>query len=313
METIHDGQSFPRLSTGSAVTIGAFDGVHRGHHALIGEVRRLAEELGCASVVATFDRHPASVVRPDSAPLLLTDLTQKLELLAETGIDYTYVVRFDEERSLEAPEDFVREIIVDALQARVVAVGQDFHFGHRRRGDVALLSEMGANHGFKVIGMGLVELPGLDGPVSSTAIRKALGEGDVELAAKLLGRQHEAHGVVEHGDHRGRTIGFPTANVAVPGDFMLPADGVYAGWYSRPNGEVHRAAINIGRRPTFYDENGLRLLEAHLLDFDDDLYGEQARVRFQHRLRGEVRFDGIDSLVAQLRRDVEETRRLLTV
>src|SRR3954462_551904 len=177
METIHDGQPFPRLPNGSAVTIGAFDGVHLGHHALIAEVRRLADQLGAGSVVATFDRHPASVVRPESAPLLLTDLTQKLELLEQTGVDYTYIVRFDEERSLEPPEDFAREIMIDALQARVVAVGQDFHFGHRRRGDVALLSEMGANHGFKVIGMGLVELPGFDGPVSSTAIRKALGEG----------------------------------------------------------------------------------------------------------------------------------------
>jgi riboflavin kinase/FMN adenylyltransferase len=312
VEIVYEGSPFPRLPSGTAVTIGAFDGVHRGHQALIAEARRLASERDCPSVVATFDRHPATVVRPDSAPRLLTDLRHKLELLGGTGADYTYVIRFDEDRSLEAPDEFIREILVDALRARVVIVGQDFHFGHRRRGDIALLSDVGEAAGFKVIGMGLVEVPDVVGPVSSTAVRAALGEGHVELAAAMLGRDFEVRGVVEHGDHRGRTIGFPTANVAVPGDMMLPGDGVYAGYYERLDGSVHPAAINIGRRPTFYDENGMRLLEAHLLDFDEDLYGEAAKVRFTKWLRGEVKFSGIDALVEQLERDVEITREAST-
>jgi riboflavin kinase / FMN adenylyltransferase len=198
---------------------------------------------------------------------------------------------------------------------RVVVVGEDFHFGHRRKGDVALLEALGAECGFKVLGLPLVGLPGIEGPVSSTRARIALASGDVELAARLLGRLPEIHGVVEHGDHRGRTIGFPTANVAVPGDILLPVDGVYAGWYQRTaksgDPRPHAAAVNIGRRPTFYAENGLLLVEAHLIDFDGDLYGEQARVRIAARLRGEVRFDGIDALKRQLAIDVEHTRELL--
>lgn len=308
MEIVPEGSTFPRLPAGSAVTIGTFDGVHRGHQALIAELSTLAAERGAATVAVTFDRHPASVVRPESAPRLLTDLTQKLERLAAAGIDYTYVVHFDEERSLEPPEHFLRSVMLDTLQARVVVVGEDYHFGHRRRGDVALLAEVGADVGVKVIGMGLVEVDGVDGPVTSTRIRTALAAGDVRHAELLLGRPHEVHGVVEHGDGRGRTIGFPTANVAVPGDIMLPVDGVYAGAYVRPDGAEHRAAISLGRRPTFYTDNGMLLLEAHLLDFDDDLYGEHARVSFSHFLRGQVKYDSIESLCAQLTKDVEATR-----
>ena len=311
---LHDAGPLPEFAGGTAVTIGAFDGVHIGHGALIAETRRLAAELGCPSVLVTLDRHPATVVRPASAPPLLVDETQKFELLAATGIDYVLVVHFDGERSLEGSEEFVREVLVDELHARYVVVGEDFHFGHRRKGDVALLEQLGTECGFKVVGMKLVGVPGLDGPVTSTRARYALAAGDVELAARLLGRLPEIHGVVEHGDHRGRTIGFPTANVAVAGDILLPIDGVYAGWYLRPGDadqtEAHAAAINIGRRPTFYEESGLLLVEAHLVDFDGDLYGEQARVRIAARLRGEVRFDSIDALKQQLRIDVEHTREI---
>jgi riboflavin kinase/FMN adenylyltransferase len=312
VQVLHDAGPLPDFAGGTAVTIGAFDGVHVGHTTLIAETRRLAAELGCPSVLVTLDRHPATVVRPASAPPLLVDETQKLELLDATGIDYVLVVHFDGERSLEGSEEFVREVLVDQLHARFVVVGEDFHFGHRRRGDVALLDQLGVECGFKVVGLKLVGLPGLDGPVTSTRARYALAAGDVELAAKLLGRLPEIHGVVEHGDHRGRTIGFPTANVAVPGDILLPIDGVYAGWYVRPNDpHPHAAAINIGRRPTFYEESGLLLVEAHLLDFDGDLYGEQARVRIAARLRGEVRFDGIETLKHQLGIDVAHTREIL--
>jgi riboflavin kinase/FMN adenylyltransferase len=316
VQVLHDSGPLPDLPAGTAVTIGAFDGVHVGHAALVAETRRRAAELGCPSVLVTTDRHPATVVRPSSAPPLLVDETQKLELLAATGIDYVFVVHFDGERSLEGSEDFVREVLVGQLHVRVVVVGEDFHFGHRRKGDVALLAQLGKECRFEVVGLDLVGLPGLDGPVSSTRARIALASGDVDLATRLLGRLPEIHGIVEHGDHRGRTIGFPTANVAVPGDILLPIDGVYAGWYLRPAGsgdeQPHAAAVNIGRRPTFYEESGLLLVEAHLIDFDGDLYGEQARVRIAARLRGEVRFDGIDALKQQLALDVEHTRDLLS-
>jgi riboflavin kinase/FMN adenylyltransferase len=171
---------------------------------------------------------------------------------------------------------------------------------------------MGPSLGFEVEGLGLVEVPGLDGPVSSTAIRQALIEGDVERAARLLGRPHEVRGRVERGDRRGQDLGFPTANVSVPEEILLPADGIYAGWYERPGGEVHAAAISLGRRPTFYAEAERSLLEAHLLDFDGELYGEAAKVRFVTRLRDEQRFESADALVAQVERDVEATRAALS-
>jgi riboflavin kinase/FMN adenylyltransferase len=262
-------------------------------------------------VVAIFDRHPAPVVRPESAPRLLTDLGQRIRLLGQTGIELCYVVRFDEERSLQEPEQFVDEVVTGALNAKAMVVGEDFHFGRRRRGDTAVLANLESTYGFKVLAIPLVSLPDVEGPVSATRVREALARHDIELATALLGREHEVRGVVEHGDHRGRTIGFPTANVAVPGDVMLPSDGVYAGHYERADGSIWPAAINLGKRPTFYDENGLRLLEAHLLDFDDDLYGERAKVRFGRWIRGEVKFPGIDALVEQLYRDIKTARSML--
>ena len=290
------------------VAVGTFDGVHVGHQALLRQARQLAVDAHLPSVVAVFDRHPASVVRPDAAPRLLTTAQQRLQLLAESDLDVCYVIRFDEERSLQEPEAFVREVLVDTLRCRTVVVGPNFHFGRNRHGDSASLARLAPLHDIKVVIPAFVGVEQRPGPVSSRAIREVLAQGDVELAAAMLGRCHEARGIVEHGDNRGRSIGFPTANVAVAGDSMLPCDGVYAGWYYRPDGVRRPAAINLGRRPTFYDETGLRLLEAHLLDFDDDLYGEPARVQFAKWLRGEVRFASVDDLVIQMRRDVEITR-----
>ena len=298
--------------TGSVVTIGAYDGVHLGHRAVIDEVRRLADDLDARSAVVTFDKHPAFVVRPESAPPQLTDLDQKLELLADTGLDITAVVHFDESRATESPEDFVAEVLVGCLGARAVVVGEDFHFGHQRRGNVALLRQLGAEAGFEVLPVPLLaRVDGIDEPVSSTAIRRALAGGEVDVAARLLGRPYEARGIVVRGDQRGRLLGFPTANVEVPNQVCLPADGVYAGWYERPDGIVHPCAINLGRRPTFYEHADHSLLEAHLLDFSDDLYGERAEVRFAEFLRSERKFDGVDALVAQLKHDIEHTRRVL--
>ncbi len=315
MEVLHDVGAWPRPDAGSVVTIGAYDGVHRGHQAVIAAVRRRAAAGGLESAVVTFDRHPASVVRPESAPRLLTDLEQKLELLAATGLDRCLVISFDEARSKEPAAEFVHEVLVDCLAARVVIVGEDFHFGHQRRGNVELLRSMGAELGFEVEGLALVDADGVasgDGEkASSTAIRHALVAGELDRANALLGRPHEVRGVVARGDARGRELGFPTANVSVPGDILLPADGIYAGWYERPGGSVHPTAISLGRRPTFYEEAHASLLEAHLLDFDGDLYGEAAEVRFVARLRGEVRFEGADALAAQIQRDCDQARAIL--
>jgi riboflavin kinase/FMN adenylyltransferase len=294
------------------VTIGAYDGVHLGHRHVIDRVRAMASARHLASAVVTFDRHPATVVRPASAPKLLTDLGQKLELLAACGVDYTLVIHFDQARSEESAEDFVTTVLAAQLQAKAVVVGQDFHFGHGRSGDVAMLERIGADLGFEVQGLALVD-PGGDGgqPVSSTRIRQLLGEGRVEAAATLLGRDHEVRGVVRRGDGRGRLLGFPTANVAVPPDVCLPADGIYAGWYRRPDGSRYPAALSLGQRPTFYDQPGDSLLEAYLLDFDGDLYDEPAAVSFHSRIRDEERFDSIDDLIAQINRDVAATRQAL--
>jgi riboflavin kinase/FMN adenylyltransferase len=306
----------PRPPEGSAVTIGTYDGVHRGHRAVIGELRRRASERGLSTAIVTFDRHPAEVLHPERVPRQLTDHVQEVELLASTGVDRVVVLTFDEARAKEPADEFVREVLVDCLNVKLVIVGDDFHFGHERKGNVALLTSMGAELGFDVEGLDLVGVDGTpaEGPdrVSSTSIRRALAAGDLAEANEMLGRPHEVRGVVEHGDHRGREWGFPTANVAVPELAQLPADGIYAVWFVRPDGRAHPGAASLGRRPTIYDEQPFRLLEVHLLDGDDyDLYGEAVAVRFIQRLRGEERFDTVEGLVTQIGVDCDEARSAL--
>lgn len=294
------------------ITIGAYDGVHVGHRAVIDQVRRQADKIGAKSVVVTFDRHPATVVRPESAPRLLTTTNQKMELLADTGIDAVAVVPFDEKQAAESPESFVQRVLVDCLNTKVIVVGEDFHFGRHRDGNVELLRKIGLDADFDVEPIELLaRADDIDEPVSSTAIRRALAGGDISRANAMLGRPFEACGSVVKGDQRGRLLGFPTANVEVPSGLSLPADGVYAGWYERPSGDVHACAINLGRRPTFYEHADASLLEAHLLDFDEVLYGEVARVRFEHFLRSERKFDGVEALITQLTQDVGHARELL--
>jgi riboflavin kinase/FMN adenylyltransferase len=300
---------------GSAVTIGAYDGVHLGHRALLGRLRARAEAGGLSTVVVTFDRHPATVVRPESAPCQLCDLPQKLELLEAAGADRTVVIPFDSDRANETAEDFVDEVLVAGLDARLVVVGEDFHFGHGRKGNVALLEEMGSAAGFEVEGVSLQGDPqGPEEPeaISSTRIRRLVAAGRVETAAALLGRPHQVRGLVVHGDHRGATdLGFPTANVAVPDGICLPATGIYAGWYQRPDGSHWEAAISIGRRPTFYGTEGDLLGEAFLVDFSGDIYAEEARLSFVAHLRDEVAFDTAQALIDQMKRDVADTRARL--
>ena len=308
MEVLREPAALPESVHGTALTVGFFDGVHLGHRAVVERTRAVAAELGVPSAVLLLDRHPATVVRPETAPRLLTDRSQRIAFLRELGVDYAVFLHFDEELSLQPPEEFVASVLLGELHARAVVSGEDFHFGHRRRGDASLLRTLAAQLGFR---FDLVAPVMHDGEVvSSTSIRTVVAAGDMHRATRLLGRAYELHGVVEHGDGRGRTIGFPTANVAVPGDMLLPVDGVYAGWYRRPDGTRHVAAISVGRRPTFYDENGLLLVEAFILDFEADLYGEQAWVEFTDWLRGQEKFDSVEALCEQLGRDVEKTRTL---
>ena len=301
---------------GAVVTIGAYDGVHLGHQAVLRLVRELADARGFEAALVTFDRHPAEVVRPESAPRLLTTLEQRLELLDATGdLDLCWVLTFDEARSKEAAEDFVREVLVEGIGARLVVVGADFHFGHRRGGNVPLLERMGAELGFEVLGLGLVAVEGEASgvPYSSTRIRELLAKGDVAEAARLLGRPHEVRGVVERGDQRGAEhLGMPTANLTVPERICLPADGVYAGTFLAEDEVERPAAISVGTRPTFY-EDGDVLVEAYVLDFDGDLYGQRVKVRFREWVRGQERFDSTEELVEQMNADVEATRRILAV
>lgn len=314
MQVITEVGVSPWPESRSVVTVGAYDGVHLGHQAVVDHVREQAAATGARAVVVTFDRHPASVVRPESAPPQLTSLEQKLELLEATGVDATVVVTFDIAQAKEEPEMFVERVLVNGLGVSRVIVGADFHFGHNRGGNVAFLRHCGKHFDFTVEPLDLLARSDadVDEPVSSTAIRRALAGGDVTRATAMLGRPHEVRGSVVLGDQRGRLIGFPTANVEVPNSICVPADGVYAGHYGRPDGSLYRCAINIGRRPTFYEHADHSLLEAHLLDFDGDLYGEPAKVRLEHFLRSERKFDGIEAIAAQLRQDVEHARALLS-
>jgi riboflavin kinase/FMN adenylyltransferase len=310
VQVIHDGEAVPASVRRAAVTIGVFDGVHRGHQALLARLRETAEARGAACGVVTFDRHPATVVRPETAPRLLTTLRHRLELFAAQGVDFVRVLTFDEERSLQSAGDFASSVLVDELGVGSLVIGEGFHFGRLRHGDVGALGEIADRYG-----MSLVAVPPLvdersGQPLSSSLVRSALAAGDVEQAADLLARDYEVRGVVEPGDRRGRLLGYPTANVAVGGDVMLPADGVYAGRYVFPDGTDWPAAISIGRRPTFYEENGLLLVEAFLIDFDDDLYGQRAGVRLTRFIRGQERFESGEALTAQMDRDLVEIRSI---
>jgi len=288
------------------LTIGVFDGVHRGHQQIIGAAVARARAAGLPSVVLTFDPHPAEVVRPGSHPPVLTGLRRKAELLADLGVDVLCVQPFTVEFSRLPAEEFGSEVLVEHLHAAAVVVGENFRFGHRAAGDVALLRALGARFGFAAEAVPLVR--GADTAYSSTYIRSCVAAGDVVGAAAALGREHRVEGVVVRGDLRGRTLGFPTANLQTPPHTAVPADGVYAGWLVR-GGQRLPAAVSVGTNPTF--EGGERRVEAYVLDFTGDLYGEHVGVDFVARLRGMVRFAEVAELQAAMARDVAETGRLL--
>jgi riboflavin kinase/FMN adenylyltransferase len=290
-----------------AVTIGVYDGVHRGHRHVLELLAERARDLGdVESTVVTFDPHPMTTVAPERAPRMLTSLEHRLELLEPLGIDLVAVLTFDDAMRDLSPARFAGAVLDGALAASVVVVGGDFRFGRDRTGHVGLLRELGSVHGFETE---IVDLVGGEEPVSSTAIRAMVAAGDVRGAGAALRRAHEIRGTVVPGDGRGRTIGIPTANVAVVEGSAVPARGVYAVWSGVVGEEPTPAVANIGVRPTFGGER--EAVEVHLLDRDRDLYGRRVRLAFAARIRDERRFAGIDELVDQIRADIGRARGLL--
>lgn len=306
---------------GCAVTLGNFDGVHRGHQAVLAELVMRARADGVPAVAVTFEPHPLAVLRPDAAPPMVGTLTQRLELLEAADLDAVLVMEFTHELAAWTPEQFVRRVFCRGLHARVVVVGQDTRFGARNAGDVTTLRELGADCGFDVV---VVNDRGDRADAteatrwSSSQVRRLVAEGDVALAAHVLGRHHEVAGVVVHGDHRGRSLGYPTANLCQDPEGLIPADGVYAGWLVRcaaPADDPDRrmpAAISIGTNPTF--DGHQRRVEAYVLDrLDLDLYGERVSMEFVERLRPTYKFSGVEELLEVMAGDVRQSRRILGV
>ncbi len=312
----------------SVVTIGVFDGVHRGHQRIVARAAEAARDLGLPLVVVTFDPHPAEVIRPGSHPAMLCSLRRRAQLFGEYGADAVCVLEFTPEFSRLGPEEFVRTVLADRLHTRRVVVGDNFRFGHRAAGDLALLAVLGEKYGFQAEGLPLLAQDGVT--MSSSAIRELVAAGDVAGAARGLGRPHRVEGVVVRGEQRGRALGFPTANLETAEHTAIPADGVYAGWLAsldavgeeqgrgrereaRGAGETARwpAAISVGTNPTFDGRH--RVVEAYALDRDDlDLYGVHVAVDFAARLRGMVRFDSVEALIDQMHADSAEARTLIT-
>lgn len=304
-------EPFPAvMSAASAVSIGKFDGVHLGHRAVLRELIARARSLGVEAVAVTFDRNPLEVIRPDRCPPLLVTLERKLELLAAAGVDATVVLRFDEARAAQAPEDFVTEILIEGLGARSVEVGADFRFGAKGAGSVATLRELGATAGFETV---VVDDVGVadDTRISASRIRALVAEGRVREASVLLGALPSITGEVVHGHARGRDLGFPTANLAPNSVGPVPADGVYAGWLTAA-GRRMPAAISVSDNPTFEREDTTKV-EAYVIDEDLDLYGQIVEVEFQDRIRGIEAFSSIDDLIVRMGIDVTEARSLLGV
>jgi riboflavin kinase/FMN adenylyltransferase len=293
----------------SVVTIGVFDGVHRGHQHLITAAVAAGRARTLPTVLITFDPHPAEVVRPGSHPARLTELRRRADLVAEFGVDAFLVLPFTTEMARMSPGEFAHEVLVDRLHAAAVLVGRNFTFGHRAAGDVTVLAELGRRFGFVVEGVELTTADGQDGVTySSTYIRSCIDAGEVEAAAAALGRPHRVEGVVVHGYRRGRQLGFPTANIATPPFTALPADGVYAGRFVLGDRRLP-AAVSVGSNPTF--SGTVRTVEAYVLDVDEDFYGHEVGIDFVARLRGQERYDDLDELVTAIRDDVARTRALL--
>lgn len=318
-------QDVPADLSGSVVTIGNFDGVHLGHRRVLGTVVDRAATAGLTAVAVTFDPHPVRVLRPDLAPAALCDLEERLALIEGTGVDAVLVLPFTLDLASWSPEAFVDRVLLDALRARLVVAGRDMRFGHRNAGTLQTLADLGVTRGFDVEVVPDTGTPeadaGQEARWSSSLVRRLVADGDVVAAARVLGRPHRLHGPVVHGDHRGRALGYPTANLGLD-DLdqapAVPADGVYAGWLVRPSLPGDHpdarlpAAISIGTNPTF--DGTQRRVESYVLDRTDlDLYGEDVTVEFARRLRPTVRFDGVEALLEQMAEDVRQCRSILGV
>lgn len=308
MEVLWGADKPPAESKPTVVTIGMFDGAHRGHATVFEYVRQQAAGIGARAAIVTFDPHPLEVIAPERAPCVLTTVGQRLALFEEHGIDLTLVLRFDKGLASLEPEEFVRAMLVEELRVKKVVVGEDFRFGHNRTGDATTLVELGGTYGFEAEAIGLVGTADRN-RISSSDIRRLIADGDVEAAAELLGRNYRLAGEVVQGDERGRKLGFPTANLGPDTRACLPGRGVYTGWWVS-NDKRLPGVINVGVRPTF-KESDPPLCEIHLLDFEGNLYGVQGEVEFMQFLRPEQKFDGVDALVAQISADVARARGLL--
>lgn len=302
MNVLDPGWDIP---TASGVAIGVFDGVHVGHSTVLRRLVERTEAAGLSTGVLTFDPHPVQILAPDRAPLLLTSFERRVELIRELGVDWVGTLDLRQIRMM-SPEAFVADVVAGRANGRLVSVGDDFRFGHDRRGDVAMLAREGERYGLEVVPVHLVTDG--EGVISSSRIRALIATGAVEEAARLLGRPHRLGGEVLRGDARGRDLGYPTANLALPPGLIAPADGIYA---VRVGGAaVADGVASLGVRPTF-GIGGRRLLEVNIFDFEGDLYGRRLEVDFIQRLRGEERFDSVDDLVSQMDRDAAAARRIL--
>jgi riboflavin kinase/FMN adenylyltransferase len=302
-------RGIPDDGRGAVVTVGTFDGVHRGHWAVLDEIRRRALETGARSILVTFHPHPLTIVRPEAAPPLLTTPTEKKEILAESGLDYAVFLTFGTELAAMAPDRFVREILVGRLGVSELVIGYDHGFGKDRAGSVDTLRAIGAELGFAVDVVPPVSAG--EEPVSSTRIRRAVAAGELEKASSALGRPYSLRGLVVKGDGRGRTLGFPTANLALTGNGkLIPPPGIYVVRGALRSG-MYGGALHLGPRPTF--RGSPPTIELHLIDFDGDIYGEEVRVDFIRRIRDVQPFQTVEALVRQMSEDVAEARRILSV
>ncbi|GLW75229.1 riboflavin biosynthesis protein [Kitasatospora phosalacinea] len=310
MQRWHGLEEIPGDWGRSVVTIGSFDGVHRGHQLIINRVVELAGELGAKSVVVTFDPHPSEVVRPGTHPPLLAPQPRRAELVEQLGVDAVLVLPFTAEFSRESPEYFVQSVLVDALHAKAVVEGPNFRFGHRAAGNVELLAELGRADDFtvEVVDLQVRGAAGDGEPFSSSLCRRLVAAGDMTGVAEILGRPHRVEGEVVRGAQRGRELGYPTANVDTVAHSAIPADGVYAGWLTA-DGETMPAAISVGTNPTF--DGTARTVEAYAIDrVGLDLYGQHVAVDFLAWLRGMEKFDSIDALLERMAEDVKRARDL---
>ncbi len=309
MKIFRGTEQIPAEFGPSAVAIGKFDGVHAGHRAIIAELQHQAERapIRLHTVAVTFDRNPLAVLAPEKCPDPLSGPQQKLELLGKTGLDACLVLAFTPEFAATEPEDFVREVLLDALNAKLVLVGADFRFGAGGRGGVGLLAELGERYGFELVVIS--DVMRAESRASSTRVRELLDVGDVSGAADVLGHLPAVRGMVVHGAARGRELGFPTANLEPDSEGFVPADGVYAGWLSDA-GKRYPAAISVGNNPTF-DIDERRQVEAYVIDETLDLYDHVVELEFAERIRGMESFAGVDALVEQIAADVDEAKRLL--